>query len=204
MFRGLTERAEKILTLEAQNEAKRLNSEQLFPEHIIMSILKEGEGTACKALHFLRIDKEEFYYTLEMELLKKIGSSVFGDVPSSKRARNMLDTAIEEAKYMGNDLIGTEHLMLASLMERVSPITEYMNKKAVSSDAFRVILQTTFSKQQPSAASVSEEFYSFDEYNAHIYNTQKSSHKIKAPTWEQFSPSKDATSPTPTLDEFTR
>jgi ATP-dependent Clp protease ATP-binding subunit ClpC len=204
VFRGLTERVQKILTVDAQNEARRLNSEMLFPEHIIMAILREGEGTACKVLHFLRIDKEEFYYTLEMELLKKMGVPVYGDLPSSKRARRMIDTAVEEAKYMGNDLIGTEHLMLASIMERISPITEYMNMKAVTSDAFRVILQTTFSKQQHSSASVSDEFYSFDEYNAHIYSGQKSSHRTRQPSWENFSHSKDNVSATPTLDEFTR
>lgn len=206
MFRGLTERAQKILSVDAQNEARRLNSEMLFPEHIVMSILKEGEGTACKVLHFLRIDSEEFYYVLEMELLKKIGTPVYGDVPPSKRTRNLLDTAVEEAKYMGNELIGTEHLMLASIMERISIITDYMNQKAVTADAFRVILQTTFRKQQHSSASLSDEFYSFDEYNAHYFNIRKDSHKTKLPSWEQLYPSrsKDKESSTPILDEFTR
>ncbi|MDR0586084.1 MAG: Clp protease N-terminal domain-containing protein, partial [Treponema sp.] len=53
MFRGLTNRAQRILTIEAQNEARHFNSDQLLPEHIILSILKEGSGMACKALLFV-------------------------------------------------------------------------------------------------------------------------------------------------------
>jgi ATP-dependent Clp protease ATP-binding subunit ClpC len=206
LFKGITDRAQKILTIDAPNEVRRLNSEQLFPEHIIMSILKEGEGTACRVLHFLRIDKEEFYYTLEMELLKKIGVPVFGDVPSSKRTRRMLDNAVEEAKYMRNEIIGTEHIMLASLMEQRSVISEYMNQRAVTSDAFRVILQTTFNKHQNKSSLADGEFYSFEDYYSQIYAHSRNSNTERRhfPDNIYHSKSRVSNSPTPTLDEFTR
>jgi ATP-dependent Clp protease ATP-binding subunit ClpC len=206
VFRGLTERANKILMVDAQDEARRLNSEQLLPEHIVMAILKEGEGTACKALYFLRIDCEEFYYVLEMDVLKKIGPLVFGDLPSSKRTRRLLDAAVEEAKYMKDAFIGTEHLVLAALMERGSAITDYMNQHAVTTDAFRVILQTTFKSRQNNFSASVDEYYSFDEYSSHYYNPQKdmSNGNVLSGEKPSRSRSKDKKSLTPTLDEYTR
>ena len=50
MFKGLTQRAQKVLTILAQEEAKRFHSDQLLPEHIILALLKDGEGVAVKAL----------------------------------------------------------------------------------------------------------------------------------------------------------
>jgi ATP-dependent Clp protease ATP-binding subunit ClpC len=191
---------------DAPNEARRLNSEQLYPEHIVMAILKEGEGTACKVLHFLRIDKEELYYTLETELLQKMGIPVFGNVPSSKRTRRLLETAVEEAKYMRNDIIGTEHLLLASLMEKSSPLSEYMNRHAVTSDAFRVILQTTFRKQQNSSVQSFGEFYSFEDYISSVFAPQHTPVIGRNYSAEKSSQnnSRKHDSSTPALNEFAR
>ena len=56
MFKGLTQRAQRILTIFAQEEAKRFHSDQLLPEHIILALLKDGEGLGYKALTNLKID----------------------------------------------------------------------------------------------------------------------------------------------------
>jgi ATP-dependent Clp protease ATP-binding subunit ClpC len=65
IFNGdLTQRVQRILSIGAQEEARRFNSDQLLPEHIIIAMLKEGAGTACKALMFLRIDLAEFKRSL--------------------------------------------------------------------------------------------------------------------------------------------
>jgi len=49
-FKGLTQRAQKVLTILAQEEAKRFHSDQLYPEHIVLALLKDGEGVAVKTL----------------------------------------------------------------------------------------------------------------------------------------------------------
>ena len=56
MFKGLTQRAQKVLTILAQEEAKRYHSEQLLPEHVILSLLKDGQGVAVKALQKAKIE----------------------------------------------------------------------------------------------------------------------------------------------------
>ena len=56
MFKGLTRRAQRILTIDAQNEARRNNADELLPEHVVISLLRESGCTACKALLFLGID----------------------------------------------------------------------------------------------------------------------------------------------------
>ena len=146
MFRGLTQRVQRLLAANAQEEARRFNSDQLLPEHIIVAMLKDGGGTACKALLFLRIDIPEFKNILENSLPRIPGLIIRGEVPASKRTRNMLDSATDEARAMGSDFLGTEHLLFAAMREQNSTVQVYLNKRAVDTDMMRVIIQTTFNQ----------------------------------------------------------
>jgi ATP-dependent Clp protease ATP-binding subunit ClpC len=151
VFRGLTNRAQRIITIEAQNEARRFNSEQLLPEHIVISILKEGSGTACKALLFLGIDLVEFRETLESDL-KRVHSGAYsgdsvtilpGDLPHSKRTKQLLENAAEEARVLGKDYIGTEHFLFSALREANMPVRNYLAFRAVDAEMLRVAVETT-------------------------------------------------------------
>ena len=146
MFKGLTNRVQRLLSSNAQEEAKRFNSDQLLPEHIIIAMLKDGGGTACKALVFLRIDIPEFRQVLESAIPRIPGLIVKGEVPPSKRTKNMLDTATDEAREMGSDFLGTEHLLFAAMREQDSSVQVYLNQRAVDADMMRVIIQTTFNQ----------------------------------------------------------
>ncbi|MDR0758715.1 MAG: ATP-dependent Clp protease ATP-binding subunit [Treponema sp.] len=146
MFKGLTQRAQRILTLDAQEEARRFNSEQLLPEHIVIALLKDGAGIACKALMCLRIDLVEFLHVIENALPRLAGSLVFGDVPPSKRTRTMLEIAAEEAQTLKNDYIGTEHLLLAAMRESNSQAHAYLDQRSVDTDMLRVVVKTTFTR----------------------------------------------------------
>ncbi|MDR2952616.1 MAG: ATP-dependent Clp protease ATP-binding subunit, partial [Treponema sp.] len=146
MFKGLTHRVQRLLATNAQEEARRFNYDQLLPEHIIIAMLKEGGGTACKALMFLRIDLSEFKRTLESSIPRIPGMLVNGDAPPSKRTKNMLEIATEEARSMGSDYLGTEHLLYAAMKEQDSNVQAYLNQRAVDTDMLRVIIQTTFNR----------------------------------------------------------
>lgn len=146
MSKGLTQRAHRILTIDAQEEARHFNADQLMPEHVLIALLKDGAGIACKALQFLRIDLLEFRHTLENGITRMSGVMVFGDVPPSKRTRTMLENAAEETRSMGNDYIGTEHLLFAAMREQNSPVQLYLHQRAVDTDMLRVVIQTTFSE----------------------------------------------------------
>jgi ATP-dependent Clp protease ATP-binding subunit ClpC len=190
------------LTSDAQEEARRLNSDQLLPEHIVIALLKDGAGIACKALMCLRIDLLEFLHVTENEIPRLSGSLMFGDVPPSKRTRTMLETASEEAKILKNDYIGTEHFLLAAMREQNSPVQAYLNQRAVDTDMLRVVVKTTFTrgespKWEGEFHQIGEEFQS--------YRFHQDNHK------EEFKPyhqSRGKGQPFPnmtvTLDEFSR
>ncbi|MCL2762888.1 MAG: ATP-dependent Clp protease ATP-binding subunit [Treponema sp.] len=145
MFKGdLTQRVQRLLSTEAQEEARRFNSDQLLPEHIIVAMLREGAGTACKALMFLRINLAEFRRHLENTIPRIPGILIHGDVPPSKRTKNMVDLAAGEARAMGSDFLGTEHLLFAAIREQDSSVQSYLNQKAIDVDMLRVVVQTTF------------------------------------------------------------
>ncbi|MDR0722318.1 MAG: ATP-dependent Clp protease ATP-binding subunit [Treponema sp.] len=158
MFKGLglTRRVQRILSNHAHEEGRRFNADQLMPEHIIIALLKDGSGTASKALIFLRIDLLEFRRTLEKGM-PRMGTTIYGDVPLSKRTQTMLDMAVDEAHSMGNVYIGTEHLLLAAMREQNSIIQVYLDERAVDPDMFRVVVQTTFNRASHAEAEEYED-----------------------------------------------
>jgi len=147
MFKGdLTPRVQRILSVEAQEEARRFNSDQLLPEHIIIAMLRDVSGIACKALLFLRIDIAEFKCALENAIPRISGILIHGDVPPSRRTKTMVDLAAGEARAMGSDFLGTEHLLFAAMREQDSSVQSYLSRKAVDVDMLRVVVQTTFNR----------------------------------------------------------
>ncbi|MDR0599306.1 MAG: ATP-dependent Clp protease ATP-binding subunit [Treponema sp.] len=149
MFKGLTRRAQRVFSIDAQNEARRSGSGELLPEHVVISLLKEGSGTACKALLFLGIDLREFRDALEYELPRlRVGGRgtaalLPGDVPPAKRTQQLLENAAEEARVLGRDYIGTEHLLFAALRERDMPVRNYLTFRAIDAEMLRVAVETT-------------------------------------------------------------
>ena len=146
MFKGLTQRAQRILTVIAQDEARRFHSDQLLPEHILVAIIKDGSGTACRALEDLAIDLQDFRHVLEREIPQKTGTFIFGDVPPSRRARTLLEAAAEEARSFGHEYVGTEHLLLASIREENSPSARYLFEKHISPEMLRSTIQLVLSQ----------------------------------------------------------
>jgi len=205
VFKGLTARVQRLLSVNAQEEARRFNSDQLLPEHIIIAMLKEGGGTACKALIFLRIDIPEFRQILENSIPRIPGLIIRGEVPPSKRTKNMLDIATEEAKSMGSAYLGTEHLLFAAMREQDSTVQIYLNQRAVDTDMMRVIIQTTFNNPH----TINEDDYSNPErFQPYFVNRDRTAvhHKTGIETERPQPRIKPASYPvlTPTLDAFSR
>ncbi|MDR2596894.1 MAG: ATP-dependent Clp protease ATP-binding subunit [Treponema sp.] len=205
MFKGLTQRVQRLLSVNAQDEARRFNSDQLLPEHIIIAVLKEGGGTACKALMFLRIDLGEFRHILESSIPRIPGLIVRGEVPPSKRTKNMLDIATEEARAIGSDYLGTEHLLYAAMREQDSSVQVYLNQRAVDADMMRVIIQTTFNK--PGHRS-DEEYAGAERFQPYYIHRERAAlqNNSSTETERQHPRIKPATYPvlTPVLDNFSR
>jgi len=203
VFKGLTQRVQRLLSGDAQEEARRFNSDQLLPEHIIIALLREGEGTACKALRFLRIDIAEFMQNLEGVIPRIPGLLIHSDVPPSKRTKNMLESATEEARSMGSAYLGTEHILFAAMREHDSSVQVYLNQRAVDADMMRVIVQTTFT--QPNTKG--DERIPAGGYQPYFIHKERHAHNRSGLDTERHSPRvKPAVYPvlTPTLDNFSR
>ncbi|HEY9595121.1 MAG TPA: ATP-dependent Clp protease ATP-binding subunit, partial [Spirochaetia bacterium] len=178
MFKGLTQRAQKVLTILAQEEAKRFHSDQLLPEHIILALLKDGEGVAVKALQRIKVDAAEMQAEIEKSLPKGKGGLILGDVPPSKRGQKILEDSAEEARNMGHEYIGTEHLLLAAIKEQGSIVARYLARYNVTANSLReAVLQISGTGDYKGGSPA-----------------QAAKRKPAAPTKK----------PTPTLDEFGR
>ncbi|MCL2600562.1 MAG: ATP-dependent Clp protease ATP-binding subunit, partial [Treponema sp.] len=206
MFKDLTPRVQRILSIEAQEEARNFNSDQLLPEHVIIAILREGTCTACKALLFLRVDIAEFKRSLENAIPRIPGILIHGDVPSSRRTKNMVNLAAEEARNMTSDSLGTEHLLFAAMRETDSSVQAFLSQKAVDVDMLRMVVQTTFSR--PSGPRGGSEFISANGCPSYFIPRERQSKQGgRGGSETQRKPRvRPASYPvlTPTLDSFSR
>jgi len=141
MFKGLTVRAQRVLTVLAQEEARRTRAEQILPEHVLLGIIKDGEGVGFKALRSLKIDTLELRDELERSIERKRSGIVLGDLPLSRRARSLLEGAAEEANMSGSDYIGTEHFVVAAAREQGSPLERLLAGHGVYYEQLRAAVR---------------------------------------------------------------
>ncbi len=143
MFKGLSPRAQRLLTVLSQEEARKAGSDQLLPEHILLAMLKTADGVGYGILQMLKINIMTFQLTLEQSIPVKTGMVFFSDVPPSRRFRTMLDVATIEARSLRHEYIGTEHLLLAAIREEQSAAWRFFEKAGITvEDVRRVILQS--------------------------------------------------------------
>ncbi|MDP2939597.1 MAG: ATP-dependent Clp protease ATP-binding subunit [Candidatus Omnitrophota bacterium] len=116
MFNRFTERARKVVIL-AKEEARRFNHDYIGTEHILLGLVREGEGVAAAVLQKLGLNLETI--RLEVEKLVQPGpaTQVLGDIPFTPRSKKTLELSAEEARALGHNYIGTEHLLLGLLRE---------------------------------------------------------------------------------------
>jgi ATP-dependent Clp protease ATP-binding subunit ClpC len=141
MFKGLTHRAQRVLTVLAQEEAKRTRSDQVLPEHILLAIIKEGEGIGFKSLRSLKIDTLELRDELERSIERRRAGTIIGDLPLSRRARSLLEAAAEEANMSSSDYIGTEHFVVAAAREQGSALEAHLARIGVYYEQLRAAVR---------------------------------------------------------------
>ena len=111
MFERFTDRARKVMAL-ANQEAQRFNHEYIGTEHILLGLVKEGSGVGANVLKNLDVDLQKV--RLEVEKLVKSGPDMvtMGKLPQTPRAKKVIEYAIEEARNLNHNYVGTEHLLL--------------------------------------------------------------------------------------------
>ncbi len=140
MFERFTERARRVIIL-AQEEAKRLNHSAVGTEHILLGIIREGEGVASKVLESLNISPER----VRAEIEGAIGRgerSPHEEVAFTPRAKKVLELALDEARRLGHNYIGTEHLLLGLIREGGGVAARVL--EAMGADLDRVRAQVVY------------------------------------------------------------
>jgi ATP-dependent Clp protease ATP-binding subunit ClpC len=114
-FDMFTERARKVLSL-AQEEAQRLQHDYIGTEHLLLGLVREGEGVAAKVLSNLGVELTKVRSTVEF-IVGRGDRIVLSEIPLTPRAKNVIELAVDEAHRLNHHYIGTEHLLLGLVRE---------------------------------------------------------------------------------------
>ena len=115
MFQRFTERAQKVLVL-AQEEARRLKYPYIGTEHILLGLIREGEGIAARVLEQMNVSADKVKTAVE-QMVETGNQPVPADIPPTPRAKRVLELAVEESRQLGHNYVGTEHLLLGLIRE---------------------------------------------------------------------------------------
>ncbi|MFH1665401.1 MAG: ATP-dependent Clp protease ATP-binding subunit [Candidatus Omnitrophota bacterium] len=115
-FNRFTERARKVILL-AKDEAKRLGHDYIGTEHILLGLINEGEGVAAAVLTSLGLDSENIRAEVERLVQPGTGKIADKDIPFTPRAKKVIELAMDEARSLGHNYIGTEHILLGLIRE---------------------------------------------------------------------------------------
>ena len=115
MFERFTDRARRVIVL-AQEEARMLGHNYIGTEHILLALLHEGEGVAARALIALGISLDATRQAVE-DIIGRGTQAPSGHIPFTPRSKKVLELSLREARSLGSDYIGTEHILLALLRE---------------------------------------------------------------------------------------
>src|SRR5210317_1305336 len=111
-----TQRVRKVLFL-ARDEAGRLQHDYIGTEHLLLGIIREGEGVAANVLRRLNIEFERIQKAVEDSVTAPMGPVSIGEIPFTPRAKKVLELSIDEARLHNHNYVGTEHLLLALIRE---------------------------------------------------------------------------------------
>ncbi len=134
---NFTERVRKVLAM-AREEAARLHHEYVGTEHILLGLIREGEGVAAAVLQSLNVDLDEIQQKIEDTVKKGKAAQATGpDLPYTSRAKKVLELAMSEARELNHSYVGTEHLLLGLLREEKGIAAQVLTESGVNLDAAR-------------------------------------------------------------------
>lgn len=116
MFEKFTERGRKVI-IYAKEEAEKRQNDYLGTEHLLLAILREEDGLPVAILKRMGITREEVRMEVERNLPQGTDLMTFDDIPFTPRAKKVLELAVEEARLLGHNYIGSEHILLGLIRE---------------------------------------------------------------------------------------
>ncbi|HEX9860377.1 MAG TPA: ATP-dependent Clp protease ATP-binding subunit [Nitrospirota bacterium] len=116
MFEKFTDRGRKVIIF-AREEAERHQNDYLGTEHLLLGLLRDEDGIPLAVLRKLGLNIEQVRMEVERNLPNGMGNLAFGEIPFTPRAKKVLELAIEEARLLGHNYVGSEHLLLGIIRE---------------------------------------------------------------------------------------
>ncbi len=155
-----TDRVRKVIYF-ARDEANRLQHDYIGTEHLLLGIVREGEGIAAKVLSKLDLDFEQIQQAVENMVKSSGGTLTIGEIPFTPRAKRVLELAIEEARLLGHNYVGTEHLLLGLIREGEGVAAQVLaelgvDRKRVREEVLKLLGPTTTVKARKSKKEKSE------------------------------------------------
>ena len=176
----------------SREEALRLGHEYIGTEHLLLGLIREGEGMAIKILKSLNINLAELRKSVEGAVKGSTGNNAnIGNIPLTKQAEKALKITYLEAKIFKSDIIGTEHLLLAILKDEDNIATQILNQFGVNYDIMREeldLFKSNFRSEAPQNPA-DDDPYAKDDDNPGMGTSKKAG---------------DSKSKTPVLDNFGR
>jgi len=135
MFERFTDRARRVVVM-AQEEARTLNHNFVGTEHILLGLLREGEGIAAKALESLGISLDAVRQRVE-EIIGHGEHTPSGSIPFTPGAKRTLELSLTEAVQLGHEYVGTEHILLGLIREGEGVAAQVLVKQGADLDRVR-------------------------------------------------------------------
>ncbi len=133
---NFTDRVRKVLAM-AREEAIRLQHDYVGTEHILMGLIREGEGVAAAVLMNLNVDLDQVQERTEEQVRKGKAGATMGELPYTSRAKKVLEFAVAEARELNHSYVGTEHLLLGLLREEKGVAAQVLESLGVGLDRAR-------------------------------------------------------------------
>ncbi len=150
---NFTDRVRKVLQM-AREEAARLHHEYVGTEHILLGLIREGEGVAAAVLQNLNVDLEEIQQKIEETVKKGKAAAAAGpDLPYTSRAKKVLELAMTEARELNHSYVGTEHLLLGLLREEKGIAAQVLTDAGVNLEQSRAETLRLLGSDMPQASA---------------------------------------------------
>src|SRR5512135_964201 len=150
---NFTDRVRKVLQM-AREEAARLHHEYVGTEHILLGLIREGEGVAATVLQNLSVELDDIQQKIEETVKKGKAGTVTGpDLPYTSRAKKVLELAMAEARELNHSYVGTEHLLLGLLREEKGIAAQVLNDAGVSLEQSRAETLRLLGSDMPQASA---------------------------------------------------
>src|SRR6476469_6036135 len=144
-FDKFTERARRVLTL-AQEEAQRFNHNYLGTEHLLLGLVREGDGIAARVLNNLGVQLLKVRSAVEF-IIGRGETMIMGEIGLTPRAKKVIELAVDEARRLNHHYIGTEHLLLGLVREGEGIAAGVLESLGVSLEKLRAQVIQVLSSQ---------------------------------------------------------